>query len=349
MICDERVIDNYSDMTISRGIANLGVSGISVSSMTFKTAYHMEYIGQAAETVLSNVSNIPTYYVNKREYNDGVWSVECLDRCAFLDQPIDTEHWTKTADNKYNISALEVGLRDVIGFGSVEFPQYMPTYIPCDMVDGQTYQSVLSSIATAFCGFFCSYSTNTLSFIRYDNSGVSATVFEDYSTIHDAGQFNFSPIAVTNGNVSQTFSQSGSVSTGLNINSPLADLENVNIELLYSTLSSLYWQGWSCDNAVCTVGYLPMLGGRVTFSDGQSTVLKRVTNMTARIIGDVAIVSASQEIPQMGEIQRRGLLQQRLDETISSMKVYKNVKVTPTGAKAVPDKDNEKPRPTPQS
>ena len=336
-------------MTISRSIANLGVSGISVSSMTFRTAYHMENIGQATEAVLSNVSNIPTFYINKRTYDNGIWSVECLDRCAFLDQPIDTENWTKTSDNKYYTDALELGLKNDIGFGTVEFPRYMPTYISCDLIDGQTYQSVLSSIATAFCGFFCSYSTNTLSFISYDYSGVSSTDFFDYSKVHDAGYFNYSPITVTDGNITQIFSMGSSGSTGLSINTPLADLENAIMEMIYSGLSSIQWRGWRCDNAVCGVEYLPMLGGKVTFHDGQNSVQKRVTNMTAKIIGDEAIVSLSQDIPQIGEIQRRGLLQQRLDETISSMKVYKNVKVTPTGAKAVPDKDNEKPRPTPQS
>ena len=344
-------LTNYSDLVISRSISNLGIGGICVTSCTFKTRDAMETYGQCATVVLDpvGVGNVPTFYINKRTYSDGVWTVEALDRCAFLDRLAVTDEWSKiapaTPTDTYTYAAgtLLTGLREQCGFGNNSALPSALGNIPCDLIDGQNYQSILSAIALAYCGSFCCLSGNVLSFVNYNYQG-SQTTLEAYSRLHDNGPFCYGAVKVTNGKASKTYTNltAGVPCLEINNNFAKADEGDTNNEPYksYHALGYLHtgFRGWSIDKAVCTSSDVPYIGGYVQINSTDY----RITRVEARFVGSKMMLSMGQDIPQMGEIERRGLLQQKLDEAVSTQKKYKWLWTTYNGGIMVPTEDAEK-------
>lgn len=293
----------------------MGLNGISVASLTFKTTDNnaLTLSNIAAPVIVSGIGNLPTFYIDKRSYDDGVWTVECLDRCAFLDMPI---KGLTASSGKYLMSAVFTKMSTDCGC-TVSAPAGLPTYIEQEKIDGQTYQSVLQSISEAYCGFWCSHYTNTIEFVPYsqEQSGESIT---DYSKIHDYGEFEYSSVTVSDGKNTQTF---GSSAPELKISNDFVDISNAT---LYNGIVGSTFKGWSVDKAIIPSANMPLIGGYLTMNN----VKHRITKTSAYIAGDKLVVSAGSDIPQYGEINRRGLLQQRLDNAVSTNKTYCTIKPT---------------------
>ena len=168
-------LTSFGDIKISRSIAGVGLSGISVSALSFKTTEDMSFVSLAAPVVVGGISGLPTFYIDRRSYNDGVWTVDCLDRCAFLDMPITG---LTASSGKYLMSAVFTKMVADCGCTSVSAPSGLPTYIEQEKIDGQTYQSVLQSISEAYCGFWCSHYTSTIEFVPYSQEQSGETVSE---------------------------------------------------------------------------------------------------------------------------------------------------------------------------
>ena len=426
----------------------MGLSGISVTSLSFKTTDSLLNTGVAHGVIVSGISNLPMFYINKRTYNDGIWTVECLDRAAFMDTVIIPENssqqaWTKV-DGKYHTEALYYGLIDQCGV-IADLP-YSETLIPCEQVDGKTWQTLLTEMSEAYCGCFCCFSGRLLQFIRYDEARSAETIIH-YSRIHDNGEYAYSSVKVSNGKDSVLF---GTGAPQLCINNDLVyeELDEPPASSLYSGILNHRFVGWSVENAVSELGVLPIIGGKLefgsvtytygdtipleygaiysitvptnseaagmrvigpaesggefaltmlytqggtekdiyvlpleeaedvpsggyvdlyflntpalaemaaVFADDSCTniriqarltgnphaqikmiwsrktvvVRKRVTRADAHISGGKLVMSVSGEVPQMGEINRRGLLQQKLDDAVSTTKTYKTMAFNP--------------------
>lgn len=440
------------DIRISRAISGAGLSGISVTSLTFRTTDGLLNTGIAAAVMVSGIGNLPTFYINKRTYRDGVWTVECLDRCAFLDVVIiptsngqpGGQPWAKD-EERYSTGALRNGFYSQCG-ANVNLP-YTETYIPCEKVDGKTFQTVLSEMAEAYCGYFGCWSGNTVELVRYDSQRSGDTI-SDYSMIHDDGEFSYSSVSVSNGKKTVVY---GSGAPRLTINNDMVsdDLGDTATSQLYNGIVNRNFYGWSVDNAVSVISAMPIIGGSVNFgsvtysydaemdmefgvvypvgqgdntdvaglriigpavhgyefglhagyhedgseeslivfplagigydipagssidiffagapwlselaamfadedctdqtfqsytADGAkiqvirahrgTTVTKRVTYADARVVGGALLLSMGGQIPQYGEINRRGLMQQKLDEAVSTTKTYGCLKLNPYG------------------
>jgi hypothetical protein len=301
-------VSSFGGIEISRGIAGVGVSGISTTSLRFRTTYDMEYAGQAAAVGLSGLGDLPTFYIDRRRSSDGIWTVECLDRTAFLDVPIDTDGWAKSG-GRYSTSAVAAGLR-ALGFSSVALP-YTAAYIPCTAVDGMTYQGLLQEMSEVYTGFFAIGSGDALTFTPY-GSVTSQDVAVEWSRIERSGTFTYGRVELSNG------TQTASVGSGafpLEISGELVDVQSAGS---YQSLTQTVFTGWSVDNCIGTYGQMPYIGGTMTF--GSETL--RITRADGRVVGDRLIISAGGDIPQYGEINRKGLLQRRLDEMVSTTKRY---------------------------
>ena len=323
-----------------------------MTSCTFKTypkhdldPNDMSRYGQCATVAIGgSVGNVPLFYINKRTYSDGVWTVEALDRCAFLDRLAVTDEWSKiapaTPTDTYTYAAgtLLTGLREQCGFGNNSALPSALGNIPCDLIDGQNYQSILSAIALAYCGSFCCLSGNVLSFVNYNYQG-SQTTLEAYSRLHDNGPFSYGAVKVTNGKASKSY---GDGVPCLEINNNFAKADTGTNTEPYTSYSAIgngqTFRGWSIDKAVCTSSDVPYIGGCVQINSTDY----RITRVEARFVGSKMMLSMGQDIPQMGEIERRGLLQQKLDEAVSTQKTYKWMRTTYQGMIAVPTQDAEK-------
>jgi len=337
----------YSDLTISRCISDLGFGGISVASCTFKTM-DTPPDTLCADVIIEGVGGLPTFYVNKKTYSDGVWTVEALDRCAFLDRRIVPDDWDKTTAG-YSKDAFRLGLAVQCGFGdsiyAVDLPSGIPSRIPCDLIDGQTYQSVLSSMALAYCGFFFVSDTSHLSFASH-NASTSQITLDAYSRIHNNGSFSYGSVKVTNGSKSTAYGggiPAGTAIPQLEINNNFANADGDQAAAdIYSNIPNETYIGWSIDKAACITLTVPSILGYIRVESGGILTTYRATRIEARFVGSVMMLSMGQDIPQMGEIERRGLLQQKLDEAVSTQKTYKWMRTTYQGMIAVPTQDAEK-------
>lgn len=268
----------------------------------------------AAPVVVEGIGNLPTFYIDKRTNNDGIWTVECVDACAKLDS---TVSGLTASGGQYLMSAVFTKLATDCGIASVSAPSGLPTYIAQEKIDGKTYQSILQEISEAFCGFWCSHYTSTIEFVPYSQvqSGETLT---DYSKIHTSGEFSYNSVEVSNGTQSQTY---GSGGPALKISNDFVDASS---SALYTGVTNATFYGWSIDRAVSELASLPLIGGSLTMN----STAYRVTRTSCYVAGNKLIISAGGDIPQYGEINRRGLLQQRLDNAVSTNKAYGTVKPT---------------------
>lgn len=306
---------DFGDVHISRAIDGAGISGISCTSMTFRTTYDMEYVPQAGSVVLTGISGLPTFYIDKRTKSDGIWTVECLDRAAFLDRPI--TGLTASGDT-YSMSAVQSRCAVECGLSSVGLPSAVTSMsVPKSSIDGKTYQQLLQEISEVYCGFFYISGGTALSFQSFSQT-LDTDTATDWSRIMDNGEFGYGCVNVTNGSRTNKI---GSGAFELDINNEFADTTETS---LYYSLTQTTFYGWSTDSYIGS-GVMPQVGARITFG---STVL-RATRLDAHITGNKLVISAGGDIPQYGEINRKGLLQRRLDDMVSTTKVYGNGKMTP--------------------
>ena len=268
----------------------------------------------AAPVVVSGIGNLPTFYIDKRQNNDGVWSVECVDACAKLDK---TVSGLTASGGQYLMSAVFDKLEADCGIAQVSAPSGLPTYIAQEKIDGKTYQSILQEISEAFCGFWCSHYTSTIEFVPYSQTQSGETLTE-YSKIHTGGEFSYSSVEVSNGTQSQTY---GSSAPTLNITNDFADVANSS---LYTGVTNTTFYGWSIERGISESADLPLIGGALTLGN----TAYRVTRAAAYVAGNKLVISAGGDIPQYGEINRRGLLQQRLDNAVSTDRTYGTIKPT---------------------
>ena len=307
-------MQSFGDIKISRSIAGVGLNGISVCALSFKTTdTAWESASLAAPVVVSGIGNLPTFYIDKRSYEDGVWTVECLDRCAFLDMEVSG---LTASSGKYLMSGVLTKLGSDCGC-TISAPAGLPTYIEQEKIDGKTYQSILQSISEAYCGFWCSHYTNTIEFVGYSQAQSGETI-TDHSKVHNNGEFEYSSVNVSDGKNSQMFGQNPPT---LNISNDFIDTSN---STLYNGIIGYTFYGWSVAKAIIPSANMPLLGGTLTM---QGTSY-RITKVSAYTSGDKLVVSAGGDIPQYGEINRRGLLQQRLDNAVSTDKTYGTIKPT---------------------
>ena len=309
---------SFGDIRIARSVSGVGINGISVSSLTFKCsgadAAAMTGSGLAAPVVVSGIANLPTFYIDERAENDDIWTVSCVDVCACLDKPITG----LTASNgQYLMSAVFDKLKADCNVSQISVPSGLPTYINREKIDGKTYQSVLQEISESYCGFWCSHYTNTIEFVSY-NQIQSGETLTNYSKVHTKGSFAYSSVQVTNGTENASW---GSGDPALKISNDFADVTNSN---LYSGIPNHNFYGWSIDKAISPSAELPLIGGILTMNNTNY----RVTKSGCYVAGNSLIISAGGDIPQYGEINRRGLLQQRLDNAVSTDKTYGTIKPT---------------------
>lgn len=307
---------------MSRSIAGLGIGGICVTSLSFRTTDDMSLRSNAAAVTVTGIDGLPTFYINKRSYEDGVWTIEALDRAAFLDLPVDMSGCAKYRNGTmYAVTDFVSRIQRDCGFSSVTIP-YSPftdaTLIPCEAVDGKSYQSVLTSMALAYGGFFCVTSGTVLVFHRFDNVPAHYQAAH-YSRLRHTGTFTYGSVKATDGQTTNTY---GSTTPTLTVNNEFVDFRNNVCVSAYQAMVTQINEGIRIDNAVLATALTVPLANSTVSVGGTSY---RFSSISARLTGDTLLLSLSNELPSTGEINRRGRLQKELDEKVSTERVYNTI------------------------
>ena len=304
-----------------------------MTSLTFKTVDDISLAGRACAVTATGITNIPTFYVNKRSCVDGVWTIEALDRAAFVDRNVNMTGCTKYRNNTmYAVTDFVSKIQSDCGFSAVTIPYSPytdPTLIACEEVDGKTYQTVLTSIAQAYGGFFYVNSSGALVFsLFYDVTSYMAAAA--YSRIKRNGTYKYGSVTASDGQTTNTY---GNSLPEYKVNNNFVDFRNGVCVSAYNALVTETFTGVQIDNVVIGGLSLPYPNSTIVF--GNDTY--RIASIEARVVGDTLIMSMSSSLPSEGEISRRGRLQKELDEKVSTEKTYGTLMTAYQGAIAVPN------------
>lgn len=316
--------DDISDVTISRSISGMGLSGICITQLSFTTVYDMSLVGIAELTAISGLGALPDFWIDRRYKRNGVWTVECCDRAAFLDTPIDGI--TKTG-GKYQVSAITDRMKVVCGLYSVQLPVSFPAQVEARTIDGKTYQSFLQEISEAYTGFFYIASDTTLNFFSPPNGTYLADCAPSAYTRPVIGaDFSYHSVRAENGAVSTTVG-SGLPVLVISNDFTMADSAHSGY---YAAVNNFSLTEMSAEIVQSTV-LMPF--SRVVLSNTAYII----TSVTARVVGAEIWQSVAASLPQTGEISRKGLLQRRLDDMVSTTKQYGTGKMTASQGYIVTD------------
>ena len=300
-------------MRISRSISGMGLSGICITSLSFQTMYKMGSVGTAEIVTVNGLGSLPYFYIDRRTKQNDVWTVECCDRAAFLDTPIDG---ISKISGKYQTSSVIDRMKLVCGLDTVQMPQSFPAQLEPDTIDGRTYQSFLQEVSEAHTGFFYIASGRNMNFFSPPNGTyISACTPTEYSSPVTGAEFSYQCVKAVNGAESVTVG-SGYPVLELNNDYVMAGSQTAGY---YSAVTSFTLTGLSVMIVADTILF-PF--SRVTIG-GENY---RITSVTARVVGGEIWQDVSAELPQTGEISRKGAMQRRLDDMVSTNRTYGTIK-----------------------
>ncbi len=304
---------DISDVRISRSISGMGLSGICITSLSFQTMYDMALVGTAELTKANGLGSLPDFYIDRRSKRNGVWTVDCCCRAAFLDTPIDG---ISKISGKYQTSSVIDRMKLVCGLDTVQLPSSFPSQLEPDSIDGKTYQSFLQEVSEAYTGFFYITSGRSLNFFSPPNG----TYTEDcapteYSSPAVGADFTYGTVSVSNGR------ESGKVGSSLpvleiNNDFALADSQSIGYYITVTSFSMTDFSVRIVYNTILT----PF--SRILID----SVYYLITSVSARVVGGEIWQDVSAALPQTGEISRKGAMQRRLDDMVSTNRTYGTIK-----------------------
>lgn len=147
---------------------NIAAGGICISQLSFNTPKPFNAV-RAAKVTIDGISGAGEYYISNRTLSNGVYTITCLDRNAFLDTPLDFEAFDDSVKKSetVNISTvLDKVLKDLGYNGWGGLPSWCQMIYTSDL-ENTTVAQVLTKIAEACIGVWCCTSTNNLQFVPY--------------------------------------------------------------------------------------------------------------------------------------------------------------------------------------
>ena len=236
---------------------------------------------------------------------------------------------------------------------------------PLESVQGKTFQEILTAVSEVCAGFY-TYDPQTAALVlRYIRQPQSQVVYEyatqNYSVVNRNGTFeyqavdivtayqtctigspsaaDFNTLTINNALCDYIFPTYDAIKTNYDMNPPTSehytyvDTTDMPEDLGLDDIIGVDFEVWSCDNAAFTAGgNLPIPGDIINFlsRDGTSTRASlRVTDINARFVGNIAIMSLSGAIPSGSEIGRRSRRQAEIDNKLTVGSTYGNWKPNP--------------------
>ena len=315
------------NVSISYGIAGIGSSGLSTRSLHFECP--AEWIDLPRRAAVRCADGY-IYYVSGRSLSRYMAQFDCVDGTALLDQPVDLSNAAPSGqvvgadegyimDNSF-VSAAEIASRieGISGLGLSGFAAPESYGFKRITIEGMTYAELLIALSEIHGGF---YAANGGSLYLTPMSGTAsvAAISDEHSLVSMTGQYTLTNILVqgkkdTAHNTDYTLYPYTIFSTPdyntLNISSAFSEFTDVTEFPVGATFT-----GWRCENSI---GYLPALGSRVTFTEHPGTSFC-VTDVSARLVGSSWLVSMGGGLPSGGsEIERRTRRQMETDKKVTA-------------------------------
>ncbi len=156
----ENEIQHFSNIVIQRSFD----TGIAISQLSFQTPAPFP-APFAAKITLGGVNCGVDYYISSRLLSNGSYSVNCVDRNAFLDELVELNEVQVKQDYLQTPDFMEQ-CRKYFGYSSIYGVPEWCAAIPVAEISGKTYRAVLQMIADAAYGVWVCDRGNVLRFVR---------------------------------------------------------------------------------------------------------------------------------------------------------------------------------------
>ena len=158
----ENKIPYFADLTIRK---TYGI-GISTAQLSFTTPKPFTAPRASKIRIVGSIVHTTDYFISSRTLSNGVYTINCLDRNAFLDEDL-----VLTAeDNEKSFLPVSVFLEKVksaIGYTQVYGVPGWLLNLPIDDVKNKTFASVMQMIADAAYGTWCCRHGEILEFVPF--------------------------------------------------------------------------------------------------------------------------------------------------------------------------------------
>lgn len=325
------------NVTYSHSISGVGSSGIATRQISFQTPAPFGFPkGQLdlnsqqmrAWIEVAGLSGIK-FFVDTRSVSKNVETVSCVDSTALLDTVIDTAEWEASppATGERHVTPDEINAELLKATKMTAALPLMPTQegVPLNLIKGKTFQQLLNDLSSVAFGFYKA-STSGFEFIscKLPTGGASA-VTSDYALIDDGSEFSYNGVLVE-ADEEYTFPEGISINTyTLTVGGTFANYADSSC---FSEISGITYQEWRCSNALFSV--IPEIGTIVGFNNGSTTILKRVTSVSVRWVGQTMVVTLAGTIPENGELNRQSRYLSDVEEKVEQSKTYGgNMMITP--------------------
>ncbi len=175
----------------------MGISGLCTSELSFTCPAPL-YAVRAAKVILRGVSGAASYYIDSREQHDGIVSVRCVDRMAFMDEAFPYDKLDNEDKNVPIASVMALIVQtvgNITGYGGI--PSWL-THYPRIKCEGAACADILSDISDSCCGVWYINSEDNLQFLPFGSFSGQAVV--DTHTPLDKGiEFTAAGIRGTDG------------------------------------------------------------------------------------------------------------------------------------------------------
>ena len=344
-------VTNFFNVQFQKSIAELGQSGISVSTLSFDIVAPFS-AATAARVTCDAVPSID-FYINTRTKNGSIYHIECLDAAAFLDQIIQLSNqdinvvttgtppnvtivgkFVSAATIANKVKANCKGLDPSVPWTPTEYG------FPLDMIEGKTFQQILTEISEVCAGFYTVITGNILT-LKYLNemdsvSGRPSHTITYHSAVNVNSSFAYDAIDVVSSYQTSTIGSTGATDYNtLTISNAMSDFVFPTYDAysaekghyIYVDTSttpdelvgivSVSFEGWSVDSAV--LNSVPVLGDYAVF---QTLEELRITDVSIRWVGNTMLASLGGGIPSAGEISRRSRRQIEMDNKMTLGSTY---------------------------
>lgn len=288
----------FGNVTVSRAVSGIGMTGLCVSQLSFDVP-DVLYAPRAAKTVVTGISGVPTFYIDKRTKSDGVVSVVCLDRLAFADAVFPYGNFID-GETPLPISEVVQNIVNTVGFnGLTGIPSWL-TEIPRAKLQC-TCSEILSYIAECCCGFFYMTDDDVCTFLPFGS--YSSTMAVDKYTAPDIG-IEYTPMGIlcTDGSGNQ-FSLGSAVNCydTIQIESDLITQEGC--AEIWARADGETLTQFSCEKAL--VSSVPYPAVMMKFRQGDDSVDMIAHSISCRITASGIIANLIGNAPSDGEIGSR--------------------------------------------
>ncbi len=326
----ENKIEYFSDVVVRKSYTP---GSIAISQLSFQTPKPF-IASRAAKVRLLVVGGVGThdFFISSRTLSNGVYTINCLDRNAFLDENVEL---TVAEEKQGYISVTSFLDKCKTRFGYTQ-AYGVPAWcikLPLAEVQGKTYSSVLTTIATACYGTWCCIHNNVLCFVPCGNYTERLTV-EKHTRLDIADANNVTGIVITNSDGTITKMGTGSYKYEcLELESPLYDcnegyMDDLNDRILLKH-NNFDEKTVSRDTVVCQCAKLDDIPDTVCIWNFKEYTGKcfEINNMSLSITTSGIFAQLSND-NGTDEIQTNGVISRAVNDKVSYGIVGKNAVLT---------------------